>query len=313
MPIPFILGGIAIAAGAFGAKKGYDAYCDNEDAKSYTQRAKRIFENSQEELNDKRKATNENLNDFGEYKKSIFENEINKFLYLFRQIKNFKVTDNTLDEYELQNNEISFEAFKKEVFNVTNLLGSMSGSAVAGAAATNATLAWLGGGSLAAGGFGVAGGTMVLGGLVAGPALAVAGWVLSAKAEEAKNEAYSNLEKARSIKAINDTIILKLNKIVKMSNAVRQTIQTLNNLAFKSLLIELELFLIKKSDHDYNHFSKDEKEFANKILNVAKTIKNLLVVPILTKDGEIDKKVQSVLKCGEELIGKLAKIDEKYR
>ena len=73
MPIPFILGGIAIAAGAFGAKKGYDAYCDNEDAKSYTQRAKRIFENSQEELNDKRKATNENLNDFGEYKKSIFE------------------------------------------------------------------------------------------------------------------------------------------------------------------------------------------------------------------------------------------------
>lgn len=335
MPIPFILGGIAIAAGTFGAKKGYDAYCDNEDAKSYTQRAKRIFENSQEELNDKRKATNENLNDFGEYKKSIFENEINKFIYLFRQIKNFKVTDNTLDEYEFQNNEISFEAFKKEVFNVTNLLGSMSGSAVAGAAAgfgafgatgllatastgtvistlsgaaaTNATLAWLGGGSLAAGG------TMVLGGLVAGPALAVAGWVLSAKAEEAKNEAYSNLEKARSIKAINDTVILKLKEIVKMSNAVRQTIQTLNNLVFKSLLIELELFLIKKSDRDYNHFSKDEKEFANKILNVAQTIKNLLVVPILTKDGEIDKKVQSVLKCGEELIEKLAKIDEKYR
>ena len=121
------------------------------------------------------------------------------------------------------------------------------------------------------------------------------------------------MEKARSIKAINDTAILKLKEIVKMSNAVRQTIQTLNNLVFKSLLIELELFLIKKSDHDYNHFSKDEKEFANKILNVAQTIKNLLVVPILTKDGEIDKKVQSVLKCGEELIGKLAKIDEKYR
>lgn len=102
MPIPFILGGIAIAAGAFGAKKGYDAYCDNEDAKSYTQKAKRIFENSQEELNDKRKATNKNLNDFGEYKKSIFENEINKFLSLFSQIKNYKTTDNTLDEHEFK-------------------------------------------------------------------------------------------------------------------------------------------------------------------------------------------------------------------
>ena len=119
------------------------------------------------------------------------------------------------------------------------------------------------------------------------------------------------MEKARSIKAINDTIILKLDTIVKMSNAVRQAIQTLNDLTFKSLLREFELFLIEKSD--YNHFSKDEKEFVNKILNVAQTIKNLLFVPILTEDGEIDKKVQSVLKCGEELIGKLAKIDEKYR
>ena len=67
-----------------------------------------------QELNDKRKATNENLNDFGEYKKSIFENEINKFLYLFSQIKNFKATDNTLDEYEFQNNEISFVDLKSE-------------------------------------------------------------------------------------------------------------------------------------------------------------------------------------------------------
>lgn len=50
MPIPFILGGIAIAAGAFGAKKGYDAYCDNEDAKSYTQKAKRILKIAKKSL-----------------------------------------------------------------------------------------------------------------------------------------------------------------------------------------------------------------------------------------------------------------------
>ena len=64
----------------------------------------------------------------------------------------------------------------------TAVLGTAStGTAIAslsGAAATNATLAFLGGGSLAAGGLGVAGGTMVLGGLVAGPALAVFGLYL---------------------------------------------------------------------------------------------------------------------------------------
>ncbi|NAZ74291.1 hypothetical protein GTQ99_02470 [Kineococcus sp. T13] len=51
-------------------------------------------------------------------------------------------------------------------------------SALSGAAASSATLAWLGGGSLAAGGYGVAGGTIVLGGLVAAPAILATAGVL---------------------------------------------------------------------------------------------------------------------------------------
>jgi hypothetical protein len=50
-------------------------------------------------------------------------------------------------------------------------------SALSGAAASNATLAWLGGGAIAAGGGGMAAGTIVLGGLVAVPVLAVSGVV----------------------------------------------------------------------------------------------------------------------------------------
>ena len=46
-------------------------------------------------------------------------------------------------------------------------------SSLSGAAATNATLAWLGGGAASAGGGGVATGMVVLGGIVAGAAIAV--------------------------------------------------------------------------------------------------------------------------------------------
>lgn len=46
-------------------------------------------------------------------------------------------------------------------------------STLSGAAAVKATLAWFGGGSLAAGGAGMAGGALVLGGLVAVPAVAL--------------------------------------------------------------------------------------------------------------------------------------------
>jgi len=73
------------------------------------------------------------------------------------------------------------------------LYGSAStGASIAGlsgAAANSATLAWLGGGAVAAGGGGVAIGTIVLGGVAIGPAIAAGGWVLGAKGERALTEA----------------------------------------------------------------------------------------------------------------------------
>ncbi len=62
-------------------------------------------------------------------------------------------------------------------------IGSLSG-----VAATNATLAWFGGGAIAAGGGGMALGTVVLGGVVAGPAILMSGFFLAAHAEKVKTE-----------------------------------------------------------------------------------------------------------------------------
>ena len=65
----------------------------------------------------------------------------------------------------------------------TTFATASTGTAIAslsGAAASNATLAFFGGGSLAAGGLGMAGGAAVLGGLVAGPALLVMGIIIGA-------------------------------------------------------------------------------------------------------------------------------------
>src|SRR5690606_13943350 len=69
-------------------------------------------------------------------------------------------------------------------------------AALSGVAATNATLAWFGGGALSAGGLGMAGGTAVLGAIVAVPVLAVGGMMLASKAEAAKHAAHENLAKA---------------------------------------------------------------------------------------------------------------------
>jgi hypothetical protein len=77
-------------------------------------------------------------------------------------------------------------------YSMVGLLASASTgtgiSTLSGAAATNATLAWLGGGSLAAGGGGIAAGTVVLGGLVVGPAVMAVGFVATWQASKVKTQ-----------------------------------------------------------------------------------------------------------------------------
>lgn len=78
-------------------------------------------------------------------------------------------------------------------------------STLSGVAATNATLAAIGGGALSAGGLGMAGGTAILGAAVAAPVLAIAGWAYASHGEEA-------LRNARKARDEADKAIEKLDK-----------------------------------------------------------------------------------------------------
>lgn len=77
--------------------------------------------------------------------------------------------------------------------------GGVAITELSGVVATNATLAWLGGGALSVGGFGMVGGMVVLGGLVAGPALAILGAMSADEMKEKLEKAkayYSQVEEA---------------------------------------------------------------------------------------------------------------------
>lgn len=75
---------------------------------------------------------------------------------------------------------------------VTTLATASTGTAIStlsGAAATNATLAFLGGGSLATGGAGMAAGAAALNLVTIGPAILVSGFVVAGQGEKAKTKA----------------------------------------------------------------------------------------------------------------------------
>lgn len=78
---------------------------------------------------------------------------------------------------------------------VTTFATASTGTAIStlsGAAATNATLAFLGGGSLAAGGGGMAAGAMALNFVTIGPAILVSGFMVAGQGEKAKTKAREN-------------------------------------------------------------------------------------------------------------------------
>ena len=182
MPLPFILGALAIGAGAVGVKKGIDAHEKNNQAKRIYDNAKFMHEESKKNLEKARKLTNNSLENLGKLKLDVMSNNINRFVRAFSQIHNIELsTSRGIEELRRLNiSKEELEEMKKMVnFSLEMSLGVAQGSVagglaalgayggamtfgvastgtaisgLAGAAATNATLAFLGGGSLAAGG-----------------------------------------------------------------------------------------------------------------------------------------------------------------
>lgn len=217
MPLPFILGGLAIAAAGYGAKKGYDGYQTKSEADEIMNNLKERHESAESSFNRANNRCNESLEELGNHQLQIGK-EFSEFKEIAdRLLKDlgkgssnkdlhFTIPKSDLDKIE----SVSFSAMSYlgsvakagavgagiayAVYGGVLTLGVAStGTAIgtlSGVAATNAALAALGGGSLAAGGLGMAGGTMVLGATVAAPILAVAGWAYNSYAEKALEEAY---------------------------------------------------------------------------------------------------------------------------
>ena len=185
------------------------------------------------------------------------------------------------------------------------LATASTGTAIAslsGAAATNATLAFFGGGSLAAGDLGMAGGTAVLGGLVAGPALAIGGAFMAFKAEKSLNDAKSNMEQAVKFAQEGNDICKALEKIQSRSTQILNLLERLDK-TMKNLVRDVKS-IIDYCGTDWRKFNRVAKEKIGMTAQVAKIIKNVIDTPLLTEEGNLnDSETQQVIDyCNENFL-----------
>lgn len=324
--IPIVLGGAAVVSAVFGVKKGVDAKSDFDSAHYWNNKAQSLYDEANLKLESAHAEAQSAMNLLGESKFKVYQDSIIPFVECFSKIKNIDFDDSRLLDIENlpqvsadELNELNKIALEmKEVvgggiaslgsgglaglaaYGSVGLLGTAStGTAIgtlSGVAATNATLAWLGGGSLAAGGFGMAGGTIVLGGVIAGPVLAVGGMMLASKAEAAKHDAYANHDKAELAAEQMETATVATNGIRRRFVEINTILNALND-KFTPLLISLNELVL--SNNNYSTFSDDDKKGVFMAASTAKTIKSIMEAPLIDENGVITSESNKVVELAE--------------
>jgi hypothetical protein len=139
-------------------------------------------------------------------------------------------------------------------------------------------LAWLGGGALSAGGFGMAGGMLALGGIVLGPALAIGGFMMASKAEEA-------LTKAHQYDAEVATAIANMEVVKTTLKGVRSNAKEITN-TINELVVRFEQV---KVDNDNDPVAFEQ------MLALGVGLKKVLDVAIIADDGGATKDIKRTL------------------
>jgi hypothetical protein len=371
MAIPLIIGGAALVAGIYGAKKAKDASDNYSSAKKLIESAYSDFEGAKNALESEKAAVNQRLQDLGELRLSIQSKQMLLFVETVKKI-------NHASYKAIENDSLSIEAVAPEIgeiqvdsYRAADLVkdgigalsaGALTGigagglassigiastgtaiSSLSGVAATNATLAWLGGGSLAAGGMGVAGGTAILGGAIAGPVIAVMGYAYAKKSEVALTEAFKKESEVREAIAQveNGTVVIKA--IGARVNEVTQATNSLFEI-FSDALQELIVLVNEKSEAkkqlltdvfeknhtyskknvfvrlfnwltfrrptftfldplDFNNFQQVEKSKYMLTINLAMSMYSILKVKILNDDGLVSSESAVAVATAQSALG----------
>lgn len=336
MPLPFIIGAVAVAAGAVGVGSGIHGGVKMKEANDTMESAKRKQERAVKKFEKWNKETVELMDSVGKKELEIL-NSFERFSDILEQIQGRPEFKNKYRE-GIKLPEYEAEELKNISAAAGVLLGGLGGAAagtaggfaaagattsavmalgcastgtaissLSGVAATNATLAALGGGSLASGGGGMALGASVLGGATLGVGLLVGGVIFSvtgSKLSEKADEAYSQ---ARRTEREVDKIVEYFMKLKEAANKFYDSLVSVES-QYMIRLDRLDELVNVKNKKEWCEFTANEKKMTeNTILLVGLLYKMCKVQLVLKDDNEENNRVnneeiEEVINNSEEIL-----------
>lgn len=317
MPLPFILGAVAIAAGATGVGKGISGAVKMKEASDTSKSAQRRHENNVERFNKTREQTDIVMDEVGKLELEILKSfdEFSDTIEKIQGRPEFKKYSK--DGVELP--KYNREELKDVSVGAAVLIGGLQGAAVgtaggfaaagaatsavmalgtastgtaiaslSGAAAANATLAALGGGAIAAGGGGIALGTAVLGAATAGVGLLVGGLIFSAKGSKLSDqadEAWAQMKKAE--KQI-DELCEYLNDLKETAGKYKSSLTMVFD-KYKEIFSIVSDVVNEKNKIYWYYFTDEEKMATQNSVMLVALLYKMCKVKLVKQSEEKDK------------------------
>ncbi|MGL2876859.1 sortase [Helicobacter pylori] len=292
MPLPFILGGLALVAAGYGVKKGIDALDADCEADEFIKKAENLKEESTKKAESAESDCRRAFMRFGKKKLHVLSHSVSNFLDHFHRLERSRITIEGVNMQDIQ----------RQVSDARNLLNQLNANGIDGDSAPGVIAGCVGlgvssfttgailGGGLAASGLA---GMAVIGGIVAGPALAILGAISADEMEKKRDDAkayYSQVEVA-SKKA--DVMVDQFQAVRKMADLFTRQITKFDALFFS--LAQDAIATMKKHHYDTSRYNQKEKDQLCVTVSTLMTLSAFLEVSIMDEHQKLTEKAKNAL------------------
>ncbi|WP_121104575.1 sortase [Helicobacter pylori] len=289
MPLPFILGGLALVAAGYGFKKSIDASDTADEINIVIKKANDLKKKAIKKAESVESDCKNALMRLGEKKFHVQSYSMSSFVKEFNQLKGREFVVKVADMQDLSNaqnlfSQLNTNGMTDESITEKMLIGY--GSLGVSSFTTGAIM----GGGLAASGLA---GMAVFGGLIAGPALAILGAVRADDMEEKLENAKAYCSQVETAVKKADVMIDNLRSIKKMAKLFTRQITKFDALFFS--LAQDAIATMKKHHYDISRYNQKEKDQLSVTVSTLMTLSAFLKVSIMDEHQKLNKKATNAL------------------
>ncbi len=299
--------------------------------KEKNENIKTIIEDTNKKVDPVREETNKKLEELGKAKIDILGTTIDEFGRYMNEIKNLPFNSDiassssndsfSFSKKELDDMQVSVMSVKEILKNTTGagVTGAVSAgaaysavaafgaastgtliSSISGVAASNATLAWLGGGALAVGGGGMALGAIALGGIAIVPAVSYFIWKGKFDYADEREEVDKKHAEATEYTNSMDGII---KNFMELNRLVDNTISLMNRYSAECNKLNKQTNHIKNQiGNDYEKYSDEQKVLIQKHVTYITGLLKLINTPVMNEDGSFNNTMIGVLRVSDQFL-----------